>query len=155
MAHKDIENLQRLIANHQRRLQVLKEQEALQGLSVDPKIPLEIEDIEEKIGRLQLELEELKVQEVKGPGVKDDLKKIRIEVQISDITTIDADIVALKFAQALYGADEVVATALGKRQNDIKRLLPNAGQYRLFKANGRIKAKQILFFNVGDLYFFR
>jgi hypothetical protein len=155
MAHKDIENLQRLIANHQRRLQVLKEQEALQGLSVDPKIPLEIEDIEEKIERLQLELEGLKVQEVKGPGVKDDLKKIRIEVQISDITTIDADIVALKFAQALYGADEVVATALGESQNDIKRLLPNAGQYRLFKANGRIKAKQILFFNVGDLYFFR
>ena len=52
MAHKDIENLQRLIANHQRRLQILKEQEALQGLSVDPKIPLEIEDIEEKIGHL-------------------------------------------------------------------------------------------------------
>ena len=55
MVHKeDIENLQRLKTNHQRRLQVLKEQEALQGLSVEPKIPLEIEDIEEKIGRLQL-----------------------------------------------------------------------------------------------------
>jgi hypothetical protein len=157
---QDIENLQSLIANHQRRLQILKEQAALQGLSVDPKIPLEIEDIEEKIGRLQLELEELEVQEVKGLGVKDDrvkddLRKIRIEIQISDITEIDADIVALKFAQALYGADEVVAHALGESQNDIKRLLPHAGQSRLLKANRRIKAKQVLFFNVGNLYFFR
>jgi hypothetical protein len=52
----DIENL---ITNHSRRLQKLKEKQALVGLSVDPHILLEIEDIEAEISRLQLELDDL------------------------------------------------------------------------------------------------
>lgn len=52
------EMLRKLINNHYRRLQKLKEKEALYGLSVDPGIPLEIEDIEERITKLEQELEE-------------------------------------------------------------------------------------------------
>lgn len=44
---------ERLIRIHRRRLEKLKEQQAIQGHSVDPKIPMEIEDIE-------LELESLR-----------------------------------------------------------------------------------------------
>lgn len=39
-------------------MQVLKEQRALQGISVDPKIVLEIEDITREVEKLQAELEE-------------------------------------------------------------------------------------------------
>lgn len=55
MSRKD--NLKRLILKHQDRLQVLKEQQAQMGLSVDPRIPTEIADIESEIEALELELE--------------------------------------------------------------------------------------------------
>ena len=51
--------LQKQIAQHTRRLQLLKEKQAQHGISVDPKIPLEIEDFEAKIAELQAELEAL------------------------------------------------------------------------------------------------
>lgn len=54
MVAKD--NLRKLINNYYRRLQKLKEKEALYGVSVDPGILLEIEDIEAKISGLQDEL---------------------------------------------------------------------------------------------------
>lgn len=49
-------DLEQRIVNHQRRLQKLKEQQALHGISVDPKIPLEIENIEAELAELQAEL---------------------------------------------------------------------------------------------------
>lgn len=51
--------LNSLIANHNRRLQKLKEQKALEGISVDPKILIEIEDIEAQIKGLEEKLETL------------------------------------------------------------------------------------------------
>ena len=50
------ENIKKLIHNHTRRLQLLKEQKALAGWSVDPRIPIEIEDIEAELRDLQIEL---------------------------------------------------------------------------------------------------
>lgn len=47
------DDIRKLITNHYRRLQRLKEQEALHGLSVDPGVLIEIEDIEIKIAELQ------------------------------------------------------------------------------------------------------
>jgi hypothetical protein len=46
------DDVKKLIIAHNRRLQLLKEQEALQGSSVEPKILLEIEDIEAKLAEL-------------------------------------------------------------------------------------------------------
>lgn len=46
----------RLIATYRRRLQKLKEKEALYGSAVDPGVSLEIEDIEDKIARLETAL---------------------------------------------------------------------------------------------------
>jgi cell division septum initiation protein DivIVA len=45
-----------LIINHTRRLQKLKEQQALKGYNTDPELLLEIEDIEAQLGPLQTEL---------------------------------------------------------------------------------------------------
>ncbi len=50
-------HLERLITNYQFRLQKLKEQQALEGLSVDPKILYEIENIEAELKKLQEELD--------------------------------------------------------------------------------------------------
>jgi tetratricopeptide (TPR) repeat protein len=54
MSHTD--DIKKLIINHQRRLQLLKEQRALQGTLVDPRILIEIEDIETELEKLQTQL---------------------------------------------------------------------------------------------------
>jgi hypothetical protein len=52
------EDLQNLLQNHQRRLQVLKEQQALMGIQTPPAILIEIQDIETKIDELQVSLDQ-------------------------------------------------------------------------------------------------
>src|SRR5205085_3649505 len=49
-------NIEKLINIHKRRLHVLEEQSAHYGASVDPAIPIEIEDITEKISQLEAQL---------------------------------------------------------------------------------------------------
>ncbi len=51
------DDIQKLISNHQRRLQLLQEQQALRGLSTPPDVVIEIEDVEAQIQALQAELE--------------------------------------------------------------------------------------------------
>ncbi len=63
-SHQDI---QELIRRHQRRLQKLKEQQAQYGLSVDPSIPNEIEEIEATIADLEAELSRFEAEESKPP----------------------------------------------------------------------------------------
>ncbi len=48
----DLKNLQSLISLNERRLAKLKEQQAIAGISVDPKVLLEIEDIEATLKEL-------------------------------------------------------------------------------------------------------
>src|SRR3990170_753005 len=55
------EDIERLIVNYSRRLQKLKEQEAFSGISADPAVKLEIEDIEAKIRELQRELDSIQL----------------------------------------------------------------------------------------------
>jgi hypothetical protein len=57
MSRKD--DIKKLILNHNRRLQILREQKAIEGRSVDPKILIEIEDIVAEIDSLQAELKEI------------------------------------------------------------------------------------------------
>jgi len=54
MSRKD--DVQRLVAIQQRRLQILKEQRAKFGISTPPHIAIEIEDLEQEINKLQAEL---------------------------------------------------------------------------------------------------
>lgn len=51
------QDLQKLIINHHRRLQKLKEQKALTGRATDPEILIEIEDIETELEALEANLE--------------------------------------------------------------------------------------------------
>lgn len=80
-----------------------------------------------------------------------DLREVIFAVQVGDATTFDADVIALKFAQALFGADRAVATALAKNEDQIMESLPTPGEFELFSTHGRIRAKHVLFLNVGYL----
>ena len=53
------EDIKKLICKHNRRLQKLKEQVAIAGHSVDPKVLIEIEDIEATIEELETKLKVL------------------------------------------------------------------------------------------------
>jgi hypothetical protein len=57
MAQSD--DIKKLISNHSRSLQKLKERQALEGLATPPHILIEIEDTEEKIKNLQKELNQI------------------------------------------------------------------------------------------------
>ena len=50
------DHIKKLITNYTRRVQKLREQQAIEGISIDPKILIEIEDIEAEIEKLQKEL---------------------------------------------------------------------------------------------------
>lgn len=50
------DDIRRLIVKHTRRLQKLKEKKAELGISTDPSLDIEIEDIEAELAKLQAEL---------------------------------------------------------------------------------------------------
>jgi hypothetical protein len=52
-------DIQNLVINHTRRLQKLKEQQALKGHAADPHLLIEIEDVEVQLAQLQAELASL------------------------------------------------------------------------------------------------
>ncbi len=52
-------DIKKLIHINNRRIQALKEQKAMQGVSVDPKIIIEIEDIEAELEKLDVNLKEI------------------------------------------------------------------------------------------------
>jgi hypothetical protein len=68
MIMPDIEDLQNEIKSYKRRLQKLKERKALQGLSADPSLDIEIEDIEAKVNELSAQLRLLAVQTPTAPA---------------------------------------------------------------------------------------
>jgi replicative DNA helicase len=77
------ENIKKLIINHSLRLQKLREQQALEGFSTDPRVLLEIESIEVNIKKLQTELTEIESKaEPKIEIIPSNSKKERKETNI-------------------------------------------------------------------------
>lgn len=70
MSRRD--DIQKLIVLYNRRLQKLREQEALKGISTPPEILIEIENLEDKLAGLQAELETASAQPV-SPLTNDEL----------------------------------------------------------------------------------
>jgi hypothetical protein len=64
------DDIKKLVHNYSRRLQILKEQQALRGINTPPEIVIEIEDIEAKIEKLQTELVELENMVEPSPQIK-------------------------------------------------------------------------------------
>jgi hypothetical protein len=73
-------------------------------------------------------------------------------IKQADIRDFDADVVALKYAQEFYGADEVIAVAL--TNVGIRVTEPQIGNYFYTTTRGSITAKNVLFIGVESLYQF-
>lgn len=79
------EHIEKLITIHEKRLQELEKTKAFQGISVDPKVPLEINEIQEEIDGLHRELEILK--QGLNPFTEKGMQKLQ-EVQITTQTSM-------------------------------------------------------------------
>src|SRR5437868_12127185 len=80
-----------------------------------------------------------------------DLQGIEFTVQEGDITTFEADVVALKYAQDFYGADQTIAYKLADKGISLENLRPPIGEYRLVATRGSIGAHDVLFVGVPPL----
>src|ERR1039457_6071308 len=76
---------------------------------------------------------------------------VAIEVQQSDALTFEADLLAVKYAQALYGVDRTVVEALHRHHPDLSDLLPKVNGFRLLESRGSIAARMVLFVGVKAL----
>jgi hypothetical protein len=77
---------------------------------------------------------------------------IEFAIQEDDITLFDADVLALKYAQAPYGTDDIVAQLLMKEEEiDINAVCPAVGDYRYLETRNRIQAHHALFVGVPDI----
>ena len=81
-------------------------------------------------------------------------EKIAIEVVEGDALEIDADVLALKYAQQYYGVDKLVAERLVHAGIEEARMKPSIGGFRLVPTNSAISAENALFIGVVNLYEF-
>jgi hypothetical protein len=77
---------------------------------------------------------------------------VKIEVIQGDVLVVDADVLALKYAQDFYGVDKLVADRL--QGSGTRNITPRVGGYRIVSSDGTIAAKRVLFVGVPALYEF-
>jgi hypothetical protein len=79
-------------------------------------------------------------------------KTVKVELVPGDALVVDANILALKYAQDFYGVDKQVAERL--QDAGVHNITPRIGGYRLVSSDGAIAAKRVLFVGVPALYDF-
>lgn len=81
---------------------------------------------------------------------------MEISVHCADVANVSADLLLLKYAQSLYGADQAVASRLAERricrESDIA---PANGEHFLIETGGAIAANRVLFLGTPFLRDFR
>lgn len=78
--------------------------------------------------------------------------QINVEVKTEDALKVQTDVLVLKYAQALYGVDYLVANHLAKFHQDLLLSLPEVGQCKLVESYGSLGAKAVLFVGVVPLH---
>jgi hypothetical protein len=78
-----------------------------------------------------------------------------IRVVQGDALEISADVLVLKYAQMLYGVDELVVNRLEATRLAVRDTLPKPDGFRLVDTGGQLAAKSILFVGVVPLQSFR
>jgi hypothetical protein len=79
---------------------------------------------------------------------------VSFDLVVKDATQIDADVLALKYAQANYGLDAMVSAKLIDAGTKSSLIRPKPGVFRLVDSVDGISAEKILFVGVVDLYSF-
>src|SRR5262245_3887873 len=80
--------------------------------------------------------------------------EISIKVIAGDATTMEIDVLALKYAQANHGVDSIVTKELLAADRDPASMQPKPGEFRLVDSAPGIRAKRVLFVGVVALYSF-
>jgi hypothetical protein len=75
-------------------------------------------------------------------------REIAVSVEVGDALRYACDVLVLKHAQALYGVDAAVVTALQGIGQDVGEDLPRPGSARLVMSNGAVAASRALFVGV-------
>ncbi len=83
--------------------------------------------------------------------MKDTAQDIVISVEHGNVLTFQADILALKFADDLYGADFAVVQALNEVGLNIYPNLPMPSSHFITSTKNGLSANQVLFLGVGPL----
>jgi hypothetical protein len=81
--------------------------------------------------------------------------QIPIKVISDNALVMETDVLILKFAQALFGVDRVVVDRLSKLQTNLLSLLPEYGKFLRVDTFGTLRAKEVLFVGVEQLFEFR
>ena len=79
------------------------------------------------------------------------LRTIEFTIEHGDILSHDADVVAVKYAQAFYGVDQLVAQAISPSSLTGDQFQPKVGEHQFVTSLGRIRAKDVLFLGVPPL----
>ncbi|HRN67708.1 MAG TPA: hypothetical protein PK205_11490 [Promineifilum sp.] len=81
--------------------------------------------------------------------------QISIRVVNNDALVINADVLVLKHAQALFGVDRKVVHRLSKLHANLDSSLPEYGKFLQVDSFGTIGVKEVLFVGVEQLFEFR
>jgi len=81
--------------------------------------------------------------------------QIPIKVVNNDALAINADILVLKYAQALFGVDRIAFNRLSKLHANLLSSLPEYGSFLQVDSFGSIGVKEVLFVGVEQLFEFR
>jgi len=81
---------------------------------------------------------------------KQGMRTITISVQEADALTFQADVLALKHAQALYGVDEDVVNILSVKGQQFLGIIPPSA-FKIFYTKNRMGVRKVLFLGVKPL----
>ena len=79
---------------------------------------------------------------------------ITVEVETGDALKVQADVLVLKYAQALHGVDKVVAHRVSAFHPNLFSFLPGIGEYLLVETYGSLGVNLVLFVGVNPLWQF-
>jgi hypothetical protein len=76
---------------------------------------------------------------------------IQVTVEPTDVADFGCDTLVLKYAQAFYGADAIVAATLVKARHGEIKISPAPGDHIIIPSEGAIAAENVLFLGVVPL----
>jgi hypothetical protein len=82
-------------------------------------------------------------------------QRLLFDVVNDDVLAFPADVLALKYAQGLHGADLAVAEALDVAEGVLHARLSRSGSYHLLPGQNLLAAARVLFIGVASLWHFR
>ena len=83
------------------------------------------------------------------------LMEISIEIQAVDAFKINADVLVLKYAQELFGADSQAFIRLAIIHKNLDKELPRPGDFLMVESQGNLGSGHVLFAGVPIIFLFR